>query len=330
MVTGGAGYIGSHMVKLLADQGYKVTVVDNLSSGFADAVIGGELITMDLADHASLDNLFSKNSFDAVAHFAASSSVAESMQNPREYYRNNVLCSLNLFDVMVKYGLKKLIFSSTAAIYGVPDYTPIDEHHQKAPINPYGESKWIIEKILSDYDRAYGLRSVSLRYFNAAGAHPDGTLGERHDPETHLIPLAIKVATDSKNELTVNGTDYPTPDGTCLRDYVHVNDICDAHVLALEYLLEDGDTRVYNLGNGSGFSVLEVTAVVEKVTGKPVKLVMGNRRAGDPAVLVADASQIKKDWNWSPQYSKLEDMVSHAFNWWLRNKAESEKTLNEV
>lgn len=317
LVTGGAGYIGSHMVKLLSDHDFQMTVVDNLSTGFADAVPSEVLVILDLNDYSGLDDLFQRNKFNAVIHFAGSSSVGESLQNPQLYYRNNLLNSINLFDVMIKHDVLNLIFSSTAAVYGIPHHTPIDEDHPKQPINPYGFSKRMIEQILSDYSSAYGLQSISLRYFNAAGADPEGVLGERHSPETHLIPLAVKAALGKIPGLIVNGSDYPTADGTCLRDYVHVNDLCYAHLLALNHLIDGGESRTYNLGNGSGFSVLEVIQAVERVTGKTINSTFGPRRAGDPPVLVADAQRIKKDWGWEPKYHDLEEIISHTFQWEL-------------
>lgn len=317
LVTGGAGYIGSHMVKLLSGYDFQVTVVDNLSTGFANAVPSGKLVIHDLNDYSGLDDLFYRSKFNAVIHFAGSSSVVESMQYPQLYYRNNLLNSINLFDVMVKHGVLNLIFSSSAAVYGIPHNTPIDEDHLKQPINPYGFSKLMIEQVLSDYSSAYGLQSVSLRYFNAAGADPEGFLGERHSPETHLIPLAVKAALGKIPRFIVNGSDYATPDGTCLRDYVHVYDLCQAHLLALNHLKNGGETRTYNLGNGSGFSVLEVMQTVQRVTGKTIDSTFGPRRPGDPPVLVADAQRIKKDWGWQPKYHDLEEIISHTVQWEL-------------
>jgi UDP-glucose 4-epimerase len=317
LVTGGAGYIGSHMVKLLAQQGYQVVTIDDLSAGFEDAILVGDFVHGSLHDTAGLDALFSAQAFDAVIHFAGSIAVGESVTNPAKYYRNNVVASLNLFDVMLKYKVDKLVFSSTAAVFGLPEYIPIDELHRKSPINPYGVSKWMIEKVLLDYERAYGMRSVALRYFNASGADPDGVLGERHDPETHLIPLALRAAKGEMPELTVFGTDYDTPDGTCVRDYVHVSDICDAHLLALNHLVSGGESRAYNLGNGQGYSVREVIDAVERVSGRKVKVRYGARRDGDPPRLVANSSNICRDLEWEPKYKELDVIVSHAWNWEL-------------
>lgn len=323
LVTGGAGYIGSHMVKCLTKFGHEVIVVDNLSTGFRDAVSGSKLVKIDLLDLTEVNHVFSEYEFEAVIHFAGSSIVSESMSDPEKYYRNNVIASINLFDAMLKNNVNKLIFSSSAAIFGMPEYSPIDENHPKSPINPYGTSKWMIERILADYDKAYGLRSVSLSYFNAAGADPEGNLGERHEPETHLIPLAIRTALGVIPKLVLFGTDYPTPDGTCIRDYVHVLDLCDAHLKALEHLLNGGESMAYNLGNGSGFSVYEVISSVEKETGRRINIEYGDRRKGDPSILVADSSKITEDWNWEPKYLSLGEIVSHALNWEQGNSGKS-------
>lgn len=320
LVTGGAGYIGSHMVKLLGRQGHQVVTLDDLSAGFKDAILAGEFVHGGLHDVAGLDALFATHVFDAVIHFAGSIAVGESVSNPAKYYRNNVVASLNLFDAMLKHGVDKLVFSSTAAIFGTPQYVPIDEEHPKSPINPYGMSKWMIEKVLLDYERAYGMRSVALRYFNASGADPAGMLGERHNPETHLIPLALRVAKGVMSELTVFGADYDTPDGTCIRDYVHVTDLCDAHLLALGYLIGGGVSHAYNLGNGQGYSVREVIDAVERVSGRKVNVRYGARRAGDPPRLVANSSKIRQDWKWDPSYRELDAIVSHAWNWELTNQ----------
>ena len=315
LVVGGAGYIGSHMVKFIGNKGDEITVLDNLSSGYTDAVLAGKLIECDLADVDMLDKLFAENRFDVVMHFASSILVGESVTDPAKYYRNDVTNTQNLLDAMVKHGVKRFIFSSTAAIFGEPDYTPIDELHPKAPINPYGRSKLMVEKILEDYDHAYGLKSVCLRYFNAAGADPEGELGERHDPETHLIPLVLQAASGKRDAITVFGRDYDTPDGTCVRDYIHVNDLCDAHWLAIEKLRSSGESGRYNLGNGNGFSVQQVIDVCLKVTGREISVIEGERRAGDPAVLVADSSLARSELGWQPQYGALESIVSHAWAW---------------
>lgn len=320
LVTGGAGYIGSHMVRMLSELGHAVVTFDDLSAGFSDAVLGGEFVQGSLHDKAALSTLFDAHQFDAVVHFAGSIAVGESVRDPAKYYQNNLTGTLNLFDAMREHGVNKVVFSSTAAIFGVPQYVPIDESHPQAPINPYGMTKWVTERILRDYDTAYGLRSVALRYFNAAGASPDAALGERHDPETHLIPLALRAAQGTLPELTVFGTDYDTPDGTCIRDYIHIVDLCDAHVLALQHLTAGGESRAYNLGNGQGYSVKEVIQVAERVSGKPVPVQYGPRRAGDPPRLVADASQIRKDWGWTPRFGALEQIIEHAWQWEIKTK----------
>lgn len=315
LVVGGAGYIGSHMVRMLDGLGHAVVTFDDLSTGFRDAVLGGEFVQGSLHDPAALKQLFAAHAFDAVVHFAGSIAVGESVRDPAKYYRNNLSGTLNLLDAMRERGVNKIVFSSTAAIFGHPQYVPIDEVHPQVPINPYGMTKWVTERILQDYDAAYGLRSVALRYFNAAGAAPDAALGERHDPETHLIPLALRAAKGVLAELTVFGTDYDTPDGTCIRDYIHVVDLCSAHVLALQHLQAGGESRAYNLGNGQGYSVKEVIEVAEKVTGKKIPLRYGPRRAGDPPRLVADASRIRQDWGWAPEFGDLETIVEHAWRW---------------
>jgi len=266
LVVGGAGYIGSHMVKLLLAHGCQVTTLDNFSTGYRDAIVGGEIVQADLADSAALDTLFSRRAFDAVMHFASFIQVGESVDAPIKYYANNVANTLNLLNVMVAHGVKRFIFSSSAAVYGDPLLVSISEDHPKTPINPYGRTKWMVEQILEDYDRAYDLKSVSLRYFNAAGADPAGQLGERHEPETHLIPLVLRAASGRLPDIKVFGRDYATPDGTCIRDYVHVVDLCEAHWLALVRLMHGGGSATYNLGNGNGFSVAEVIAVAERVT----------------------------------------------------------------
>lgn len=315
LVVGGAGYIGSHMVRLLQDQGRSVLVLDNLSSGFADALSGAELIVGDVVDAALLDSIFTIHSIDAVMHFASYIQVGESMVNPAKYYENNVAKTLVVLSAMVRHNVKSFIFSSTAAIFGNPISPVIDERHPQNPINPYGRSKWIIEQLLQDYELAYGLQSVCLRYFNAAGAQPDASLGERHAPETHLIPLAILAALGQSGALKVFGSDYSTPDGTCVRDYVHVCDLASAHLLALEHLRAGGSSLRLNLGNESGYSVKQVLASVEEVVGKAVPHDVVGRRAGDPAVLVANSALARKTLGWRPQYPALADIVAHAVAW---------------
>ncbi len=316
LIVGGAGYIGSHMAKVLSAMGDSVTVLDNLSTGFRDAVpTRVRLVVSDLSQRTFLHNFFEQNDFDAVMHFASSIDVAESVRDPHKYYQNNVSNTLKLLEAMVANKVRRFVFSSTAAVYGEPQGFPIGEDHALQPINPYGFSKYMVERILADFDRAYGLRYVALRYFNAAGADPDGSLGERHDPETHLIPLLLQVASGKREYLEVFGLDYDTPDGTCIRDYVHVSDICSAHLGALDVLLRGSPSATYNLGNGAGYSVLEVIAAVEQVTGKRLDIREAARRPGDPARLVADASRARRELSWSPRYPGIRQIVEHAWAW---------------
>jgi UDP-glucose 4-epimerase len=315
LVVGGAGYIGSHMVKMLIAQGHAVVTFDNLSSGHRDAVLGGEFVLGDLADQAALDNVFKLHQPEAVMHFASFIQVGESVRKPDMYYRNNFSNTLNLLDAMVAHQVKHFIFSSTAAVFGEPDYVPIDEAHPNRPVNPYGRSKWMVEQVLADYDLAYGLKSVCLRYFNAAGADPEGLLGERHDPETHLIPLILQAASGRRDNIQVFGRDYDTPDGTCIRDYIHIVDLCSAHALALAHLTHGGQSERYNLGNGAGFSVQQVIDTVERVTGNTVTVIDGPRRAGDPARLVADATRARNELGWKPEFDQLQQIVAHAWAW---------------
>jgi len=318
LVVGGAGYIGSHMVKMLLSAGHEVITLDNLSSGHLDAVLGGAFVKGDLADTACINQVFEQYKPEAVMHFASYIQVGESVRKPDIYYQNNVTNTLNLLDAMLQFDVKKFIFSSTAAVFGEPDYVPIDEAHPNRPLNPYGRSKWMIEQVLADYDNAFDLRSVCLRYFNAAGADPDGQLGERHDPETHLIPLILQAASGRRENIKVFGRDYDTPDGTCIRDYIHIVDLCSAHLAALDYLNKGGNSDCFNLGNGSGFSVQEVIDAVQKVSGKPVTVINGPRREGDPARLVADAKRARRILAWQPTYTALDTIVSHAWQWELK------------
>lgn len=315
LVVGGAGYIGSHMVKRLAAAGHEVITFDNLSRGFRDAVIAGETVVGDLANHEQLAALFDSTAIDAVMHFASFIEVAESVREPGRYYKNNVANTLNLLDAMIAHDVKQIIFSSSAAVFGKPAYVPIDEIHSKHPINPYGRSKFMVEEILEDYDRAFGLKSVALRYFNAAGADPDGDLGERHDPESHLIPLVLQAAAGRRNSISIYGDDYDTPDGTCVRDYIHVQDLCDAHLLALEYLDKKQQSNAFNLGNGNGFSVREVVDRVREITEQRFAVKLEARRAGDPAVLVADSSRARSVLGWNPVLNDLETIIETAWRW---------------
>lgn len=315
LVVGGAGYIGSHMVKKLALAGHEVVTLDNLSRGYKDAVKYGEFINGNLGDRNLLNSLFSQHPFDAVMHFAAFIEVGESVTEPGMYYHNNVCNTQVLLDAMVSHDIKHFVFSSTAAIFGEPLYTPIDETHPKNPINPYGRSKLMVEQMLEDYDRAYGLKSTCLRYFNAAGADPDGELGERHNPESHLIPLILQAASGRREAISIFGRDYPTDDGTCVRDYVHINDLCDAHSLALEKMQKSGDSARYNLGNGKGFSVQEVIDTVKRVADKEFKVIHAERRAGDPAVLVAESTLAKQALGWAPRFEQLETIIETAWQW---------------
>lgn len=315
LVVGGAGYIGSHMVKLLGASGIHVTTLDDLSSGRREAVTHGELVVGNLGDRKLLDKLFSGTSFDAVMHFAAYIEVGESVADPAKYYQNNVVNTKVLLDAMRVHEVRNFIFSSTAAIFGEPQQPRIDESHPQNPINPYGRSKLMVEQILRDYDAAYGINSVCLRYFNAAGADPDGDIGECHDPESHLVPLVLQAASGRREKITIFGSDYDTPDGTCVRDYIHVVDLCDAHLLALRALAGGSGSGAYNLGNGNGFSVREVINTASAITGRDIPVVQGDRRAGDPARLVADASRAKKQLGWSPKFADLEAIVTHAWGW---------------
>lgn len=324
LVVGGAGYIGSHMVKRLVRADYVVTTLDNFSTGHRDAICGGEMVEGDLADAGKLAEIFSAKNFGAVFHFASFIQVGESVIQPAKYYGNNLCNTINLLNAMVAARIPYLVFSSSAAVYGEPVCTPIDESHLAAPLSPYGHSKAMVEQVLRDYARAYGLQSVSLRYFNACGADPEGELGERHDPETHLIPLALQAVSGRRGALTLFGDDYDTPDGTCIRDYVHIEDLCEAHLLALRYLQDGGSVRALNLGSGKGFSVAEVLRTVEQVTGRAVPVILGRRRPGDPARLVADAARAMAMLGWVPRYGDLETIVRHAWAWEQKSCAAKE------
>jgi len=315
LVVGGAGYIGSHMIKKLTLEGNSVVILDNLSTGFRDAVKYGRFIEGDIADSKLLSEIFSSNKFDSVMHFASYIEVGESVSDPSKYYINNFSNTLNLLDAMVAHGVNNFIFSSTAAIFGEPEYSPIDEKHVRAAVNPYGESKLMVENALKAYEKAYGLRSICLRYFNAAGADPDLEVGERHDPESHLIPLVLQAASGRRDSIAVFGQNYNTPDGSCVRDYIHVDDLCTAHIDALNYVLSELGSKQFNLGNGNGFSVLEVIDVARRVTGRNIKIKDADQREGDPAVLVADSALAKQELNWEPRYDSLETIIEHAWCW---------------
>lgn len=315
LVTGGAGYIGSHMVKQLAAAGLQPVVVDDLRAGRCQAVGNAPLHVGDLGDPAFIDAVLREVRPQAVMHFAGSIQVGESVRDPALYYRNNVVATQTLLDAMRQHGVTLLVFSSTAAIFGDPAYSPIDEDHPKAPINPYGRSKWMVEQMLADHDAAYGLHSTCLRYFNAAGADPDGAIGECHEPETHLIPLVLQVASGRRPHISVFGDDYDTDDGTCVRDYIHVDDLCQAHLLALRDLLAGRGSARYNLGNGRGFSVREVIESARRVTGHAIPEVVEARRAGDPPRLVADARRARDTLGWRPRFSALDTIIAHAWQW---------------
>lgn len=306
------------MVKLLAREGYQLITLDNLSTGHRDAVLAGEFVQGELSDRGLLQQIFSAQPIAAVMHFASSIQVGESITAPAKYYENNVSATLVLLDVMREYAVNRFIFSSSAAVYGNPQTPLINEDHPKSPINPYGRSKWIVEQILDDYDRAYALKSISLRYFNAAGADPEGQLGERHIPETHLIPLVLQAAAGGGAQLAIFGDDYDTPDGSCIRDYVHIADLCQAHLLALRKLLEGAHSATFNLGNGAGFSVKQVLSAAEEVTGKKIPYAIKQRREGDPPRLVADASLAVRELKWQPRYADLETILRHAWGWECR------------
>ena len=314
LVTGGAGYIGSHVVKELLRQGHKPIIFDNLQTGHRKTTKDALFIEGDLSDQKKLKETFQAYQIDTVIHFAADSLVGESVQNPLKYFNNNVKNSLNLIEIMEEFKVKKIVFSSSGAVYGEPKEIPITEEHPCAPTNPYGETKWIFEKVLQAYHNSKKLNFISLRYFNAAGADPEGGLGEDHSQETHLIPLVIRAALDGTS-VPVYGTDYNTPDGTCIRDYIHVDDLANAHILALRKLEKEKMSGIYNLGNGNGYSVREVIETVKKVTGRKVAAVNSPRRPGDPARLVASSKKIKEELGWIPKYPDLETIVETAWEW---------------
>lgn len=318
LVSGGAGYIGSHTVRLLAEAGHDVAVADNLSTGHREAVPADiPLMNIDLRKREPVREAFRVFQPEAVIHFASHCYVGESVINPRKYFEDNLGVALNLLGCMVDEGCRSIIFSSSAATYGDPVQVPMPEEHPQDPVNPYGESKFFIERILRRYDEAYGIRHAALRYFNAAGAHPDGTLGESHAPETHLIPLMARAALDDAFTLTVYGDDYPTPDGTCIRDYIHILDLADAHLRAMDYLASENRSLAVNLGTGSGFSVKEMIGKLETLAGRPVKHVIGPRRPGDPPSLVASGDKARKLLGWECRYSTIETILETAWRWHL-------------
>ncbi len=315
LVTGGAGYVGSHVVKLLGEAGYEVLVYDNLSTGHEWAVLYGKLVVGDLEDKKKLRRVFEEFRPEAVMHFAAYIVVPESVREPLKYYKNNVANTLNLLEVMEEFEVKRFIFSSSAAVYGIPEKVPVSEDAPLKPINPYGETKAVVENILRDLSEAKDFRYVSLRYFNVAGADPEGRIGFAYPKPTHLMIRALKTAKGEIDRLEIYGTDYPTPDGTCIRDYIHVMDIANAHILALEYLFDGGKSEVFNCGYGKGYSVREVIEAVKKVTGKDFTVVETERRPGDPPVLVADSTKIREKLGWEPKYDDLEFIVRTAWDW---------------
>lgn len=318
LICGGAGYIGSNINKMLNQKGYDTIVFDNLVYGHREFVKWGRFIQGDLSDTAAINQVFDENKIDAVFHFAAYAYVGESVKEPAKYYHNNVTCTLNLLEAMRKHGCDKIVFSSTCATYGIPETVPITEDMPQNPINPYGATKLMVERIFKDYAAAYGLKFAVLRYFNAAGADPDGEIGEWHNPETHLIPLVLDAASGARESIKVFGTDYPTPDGTCVRDYIHVYDLATAHLLALEHLNHGGKSDFFNLGNAKGTSVLEVIEAVKKVTGKTFRVDYDPRRPGDPPMLVGSSEKATTVLGWEPKYADIESIVAHAWNWYQK------------
>lgn len=317
LITGGAGYIGSHTVKLLKSKGYDLLVFDNLVYGHQYIIdrLQVDFIQGDLIDRALLDKIFQEYKIDAVIHFAAYAYVGESMENPAKYYRNNTVATLNLLEAMESAGVKNIVFSSTCATYGIPNEIPITESHPQNPINTYGYTKLVVEKMLADFQRAYDWEYVAFRYFNAAGASVDGLIGEDHNPEPHLIPLVLYTALGKRDSVSILGDDYPTPDGTCIRDYIHVEDLAQAHLLGVEYLLKGGKSDVFNLGNGNGFSVKEVIESAKKVTQKDFTVKVVDRRPGDPPILVGSSEKAREILGWQPQYPDIETIIRHAWQW---------------
>lgn len=319
LVTGGAGFIGSHMAKLLRQLGEPHVILDNLSKGHVKAVGGSAFVQGDLLSRETLERVFEAHKIDCVLHFAAATEVGESVASPTKYYSNNVVATLNLVEAMRRHKVDKIVFSSTAAVYGEPTEVPIPENHSKTPTNPYGESKLAVERLLIACESAYGIRSVCLRYFNAAGSDPEGELGEHHEPETHLVPLVVMAGLGRQDKLKIFGSDYPTPDGTCVRDYVHICDLADAHWRAITELRNGSHSCQYNLGNGKGYSVRQVIEMAQAVLGREIPHECSNRRPGDPATLVARSDRIKSDWGWEPKYPEIKTIIEHAAAWLEKN-----------
>lgn len=315
LIVGGAGYIGSHVNKALNEAGYETLILDNLSYGHEESIKWGTFVKCDLADVNKVDEIFTKYDITAVMHFSSFIDVGESVTNPEKYYYNNVVNTMNLLHVMLKHDVKKFIFSSTCATYGIPQKIPLVEDHPQNPINPYGMTKLMVEKILHDYDEAYGLKSVILRYFNASGADETAEIGEWHNPETHLIPLILDAALGKREDIKIFGTDYDTPDGTCIRDYIHVTDLADAHIRSLKYLEDNNESNQFNLGNGLGFSVREVIESVKNVTGRDFKVTETTRREGDPAILIGSSEKANEILGWNPQYTDIDQIVETAWKW---------------
>ena len=315
LLVGGAGYIGSHMIKRFQQTDHQIEILDNLSTGYEENVQNYKFHKCDLSNKEQTHQILKDNKYDVIMHFASFINVGESYDNPKKYYENNVTNTLNLLDCMVDLKISKFIFSSTAAVYGEPSLIPIDEEQPLKPVNPYGNTKAIVENILAEYDKAYGLKYISLRYFHACGAHVDGTIGERHDPETHLIPLILQAASGRIENITIYGSDYPTKDGTCIRDYVHVMDLVEAHLLALDNLAINQTSNIFNIGSNNGFSVNDIIQVAEEVSKKKIPTIIGSKRKGDPSKLVADNKKISRELNWNPQYSDLKTIISTAWNW---------------
>ncbi len=315
LVVGGAGYIGSHMIKRFQNTDHQIEVLDNLSTGFKENSQNYKFHMCDLSNKELVHKILKENKYEMVMHFASSINVGESYDHPMKYYENNVTNTLNLLECMIDLKILNFIFSSTAAVYGEPESIPIKEEQKLSPINPYGKTKSVVESILSDYDKSYGLKYISLRYFNACGAHIDGTIGERHNPETHLIPLILQTASGRRNNFKIYGDDYKTKDGTCIRDYIHVMDIAEAHLLSLEKLIQTQSSDIYNIGNKQGYSVREIIDMVEKVTQIKISYEISEKRKGDPAELIADNSKISEKLNWKAKYSDLNTIINTAWEW---------------